>query len=235
KLLEGYSHIPADEIEQHLREVRQKAWSAHHYPCLGRWRFLDLNITTLPSYPSILSRLASGAVLLDCACCLGQALRQLAFDGAPTPNLIGTDLRREFIDYGFDLFRDRESFGGRFVTGSMLDPDDANLKSLDGTVDIIHAHSFFHLFGWTEQRVAGERMVRFFKGEGEGEGEREGRVGEATVVGRQVGEAGEPGDEGEGRYLHNEASLQRLWDEIGASTGTRWRVEAELERSVDRV
>jgi len=29
------------------------------------------------------------------------------------------------------------------------------------------------------------------------------------------------------RYLHDPASWQRLWDEVGAATGTRWRVEAQ--------
>ncbi|KAK3689345.1 hypothetical protein B0T22DRAFT_528349 [Podospora appendiculata] len=229
RLLEGYSRIPADVIEPHLRAVRDKAWAIFPYGCLGRWRFLDMYITTLPEYPELLTRTRAGATLLDCGCCLGQTLRQLAHDGAPQRNLVGTDLRPEFIDLGYDLFRDRETFGGKFVTGSMLDPEDAGLKALDGTVDIIHAASFFHLFGWEDQVVIGVRMVRFFKDGVEG----------ATVLGRQIGNPGEvlePEEHarrGLGRYHHNRASMQRLWDVVGARTGTEWKVEAELETVVE--
>ncbi|KAK3317566.1 hypothetical protein B0T19DRAFT_405253 [Cercophora scortea] len=230
RLLNDYSHIPEKEIEPHLRAIRDKAWTIFPYGCLGRWRFLDMYITTLPQYPSLLSHTRAGATLLDCGCCLGQTLRQLALDGAPQANLIGADLRPEFIDLGYDLFRDRETFGGKFVIGNMLDPDDAGMKALDGTVDIIHAASLFHLFGWEEQVVLGVRMVRFF---------REGVAG-AMVLGRQIGNAGEvlePEEHvrrGMGRYFHNEASMQRMWDVVGERTGTEWKVEAELETVVER-
>ncbi|KAK0649516.1 hypothetical protein B0T16DRAFT_492134 [Cercophora newfieldiana] len=220
-LLENYSGIPPDEIEPHLRKVRDQAFAVFNYPCLGRWRFLDLYITTHPAYPELLARTKAGAVLLDAACCVGQALRQLAFDGAPQENLRGFDLRRDFIELGYDLFRDRDTFRVPFATGDALDPADKGLSGLDGTVDIIHAAAFFHLFGWDEQVRLGERLVRFFK-----EG-----IENAVVLGRQVGTP-EPGGE-RGRYLHNEGSMQRLWDEIGERTGTRWKVRAELSEEKD--
>lgn len=111
-LFENYSGIPPDEIEPHVRRVvwcpplntystpprssadahppanstasqREQAFAVFNYPCLGRWRFLYLYITTLPQYPELLERTKAGAVLLDAACCVGQVLRQLAFDRAP--------------------------------------------------------------------------------------------------------------------------------------------------------
>ncbi|KAK4445053.1 hypothetical protein QBC34DRAFT_473200 [Podospora aff. communis PSN243] len=218
-LLQHYSHIPPDQIEPHLRAIRDRAFAIYSYPCLGRWRFLDLYITTLPIYPSLLARIKAGAVFLDAACCVGQVLRQLAYDGAPQGNLKGFDLRAEFIELGYEMFGDREGFGGGVWTGDVFTGE--GLEGLEGTVDIVHAASFFHLFGWEEQVRLGCRLVRFFREGGEG----------AMVVGRQVGRE-VPGEEG-GRYHHDVASLQRLWDAIGEKTGTKWLVEAELEKVLD--
>ena len=186
-------------------------------------------IATQPLYPELLDRAKNNnAVILDCACCLGQALRQLAFDGAPASNLIGLDLRPEFIDLGYEFFKDRDGFAAKFVTGDMLTPDDDSLRVLDGKVEIIHAASFFHLFGWDDQVTVGARMVRFFK-----EG-----IEDATVLGRQVGHPGEPlspEEHGEGRYHHNERSMQNLWDVIGWKTGTKWKVSAEVKSHVEEM
>ncbi|KAK3377303.1 hypothetical protein B0T24DRAFT_592916 [Lasiosphaeria ovina] len=229
RLLEQYAGVPADEVEAHLHRVRDKAWQIFPYGCIGRWRFLDLYIATLPQYGELIARTQRGAVLLDCACCFGQALRQLAADGAPAQNLAGLDLRREFVDLGYELFRDRGTFAARFVVGDMLDSGDARVGALDGAVDVVHAASFFHLFGWADQVAIGARMVKFF---------REG-ITDAVVLGRQIGSAVEPLDpeehekRGLGRYHHNQKSMQRLWDEIGRRTGTAWAVEAELATALE--
>ncbi|KAH8902640.1 hypothetical protein BR93DRAFT_919711 [Coniochaeta sp. PMI_546] len=215
KLLESYSKIPHDEVEAHLQAT---AWKIFPYGCIGRWRFLDLYITTLPVYPEVLERLKSGDTLLDAGCCFGYVLRQLALDGAPQANLIGADLRQEFIDLGYELFRDRDTFGGRFVAGNMLDPADTALTSIDGKVDLIHAASFFHLFNWDDQVRLGERLVRFFKPDAK----------KALVFGRQVGNRSPRTQQEGGRYRHDPETLQELWDEIGRKTGTRWKATATL-------
>ncbi|KAK3358171.1 hypothetical protein B0T25DRAFT_622633 [Lasiosphaeria hispida] len=230
-LLNKYSGIPEADIEPHVRAVRDRAFAVFNYPCLGRWRFLDLYITTHPQYQELLDRTKAGATLLDAGCCVGQALRQLAFDGAPQENLAGTDLRPEFIDLGYELFRDRDTFKAKFVAGSVLDAEDEALKGLDGTVDIIHAASFFHLFGWDDQVTVGVRFAKFFKK----------GITNATVLGRQVGtdqpldveEHLRSGTGRQGRYHHNEASMQKLWNAIGERTGTKWKVQAELSYETD--
>ena len=172
----------------------------------------------------MLSRIKAGATFLDAGCCFGYVLRQLALDGAPPVNLIGSDLRQEYIDLGYELFRDRESFGARFLTGNLLEPSDAALAELDGTVDIIHAASLFHLFSWADQVRLGERLVRFFKPNGEG----------PMVFGRQRGSAEPVNRDGKDvgelvRYDHDPKTLQELWDEIGSRTGTIWKVDARLD------
>jgi len=243
KLLESYSHIPPGDIEPHLRAVvcglslpqphgsartdlrqREKAWDIFPYACIGRWRFLDLYITALPEYPDVLSRIKAGATFLDAGCCFGYVLRQLAADGAPPSRLVGLDLRQEYIDLGYELFRDRATFGARFLAGNMLDAADVSLAPLDGAIDIVHAASFFHLFSWADQVRLGVRLVRFFKPDAK----------EALVFGRQRGSCAplaRVGRDGEdlARYDHNPATLQELWDEIGKTTGTRWRVDARMD------
>ncbi|KAK4166956.1 hypothetical protein QBC43DRAFT_349767 [Cladorrhinum sp. PSN259] len=231
RLLHEYSKIPHDQIEPHIVAIRNKAFEIFPYVCIGRWGFLSLNITNLPTYSELVSRGQNGAVILDCGCCFGQALRQLAFDGVPQENLVGLDLRQEFIDLGFELFKDSQTWKGKFVAGDLLACAEGQQQGLDevvdGKVDIIHVASVFHLFGWDDQVTLGVRMVKFFRGEG--------AKGRRTVVGRQVGNSEEPLDPKEherlglGRYHHNEASLQRLWDVIGERTGTTWAVEAGLE------
>ena len=44
------------------RTQRNKAWEVHHYPCLGQFRFLELNLSARPSgdlYARLLSMLKS--------------------------------------------------------------------------------------------------------------------------------------------------------------------------------
>jgi ubiquinone/menaquinone biosynthesis C-methylase UbiE len=174
------------------------------------------------SAPDVIARLKAGEKLLDLACCFGHILRQLAFDGAPATNLVGADLRPEFVELGYELFRDKDTFGAQFVTGDVLAPTDAGLATLDGKFDIVHTASFFHLFGWDDQVKVGERLVRFFK-----------PGAKALVLGRQVGRR-EPlsleayQQQEEKRYHHNVATLQNLWDVIGERTGTRWKATGQL-------
>lgn len=138
--------------------------------------------------------------------------------------MIGADLRQEFIDLGYELFKDRDMFEGRFVTGNMLELSDPALATLDGKADIIHAASIFHLFGYDDQIKLGERLVRFFKPDAR----------EAMLIGRQVGnwnplDRASHDEHGLGRYHHSPGTLQGLWDVIGERTGTRWKVDAKLE------
>ncbi len=90
---------------------------------------------------------------------------------------------------------------------------------------MVHAASFFHLFGWDDQVRVGERIVRFFKPGAKA----------PLVLGRQVGSPNPPSLEeyrasGETRYHHSPESLQLLWDEIGARTATKWKAHGNAAR-----
>ncbi|RYC63478.1 hypothetical protein CHU98_g2757, partial [Xylaria longipes] len=191
---------------------------------------------------------------LDVGCCVGQVLRKLAFDGVDSSRLYGTDVEPRFLDIGYDLFRDRDKFKGRFVVGDILRQQDQNqnqnqnqnqsqnqsqnrgeedeeddndaLSALDAKMTFIHATSFFHLFTWDDQVRAATRMVRLL---------HPGRP-DVMLFGRQVGTT-LPRDNGKAGsdkvYLHNADSWQRLWDEVGRRTGTTWRTTMEPTEKIE--
>ncbi|KAL7924621.1 hypothetical protein ACQKWADRAFT_271885 [Trichoderma austrokoningii] len=235
KLLEEYSHIPPEDIDGLLRTTRERLWKVAMYPCIGRWSFLNLQSVRDPHFYTAVERLrdsaATGAAssypeaLLDIGCCVGQLLRKLVHDGIDPTRLFGTDLHSEFISIGAELFHD-EASGLTFAAGNMLDPKDEALNILDGKITLVHAGNFFHLFTWKQQVIIGMRIIRFL---------HPGTI-DAIIFGRQIGTHNPREKQGRTKsFLHNEESLQRLWNEIGAKTGTRWRVQMNMneEKVVD--
>lgn len=168
-----------------------------------------------------LPRLRKGETLLDVGCGLGQDLRFLhwAYD-VPSAQLFGTDIQQGLLDAGYDLFRDSDQWKGAFVRADMLDPASPALDTLRGTQDLIHASQFFHCFDWDEQFKAAKSVALLSRGAG------------STVAGTQVGSRAAGSYEvlkacavSGWHYRHNKDSLTRLWNDVGAQTGTTWRVE----------
>lgn len=154
-------------------------------------------------------------------------LRQLVFDGASANRLFGADLEPRFMEVGYELFRDKKKLRSMFVACDVLEGAENNtaaedpLKLLDGKMTVIHATSFFHLFGWNDQVIAGKRIVRLLKP----------KDPNVFIFGRQVGceDPGlQTGPRGHARFLHNPETWQRLWDVIGEETNTRWRTEVDV-------
>lgn len=144
-------------------------------------------------------------------------------DGVPSENTYGSDLEQEFIDLGYDLFKDKGKIKTTFLAANVFD-DDSSLTQIYGQMSIVYTGSFFHLFGHEEQFDAAKRVVQLLtpaKG--------------TMIVGRQVGTAnvGDGDAEGflgeKGRFRHNPKTWTRFWDEVGEATGTKWKVEAELD------
>ena len=109
----------------------------------------------------------------------------------------------------------------RFIAGDVF--EDSSLRELDGTIDIIHASSFFHLFSWADQLRTGVRCTALLR-----------RKPGALVFGRQIASQWPGSDprrvfEGRDVWRHDGASWQRLWEEIGSETGTKWRTEVRME------
>jgi SAM-dependent methyltransferase len=193
--------------------------------------------------------------LLDVACCAGQVLRALhVLQDVPPSQLAGTDLKSEFIEAGFELWRDKGGkFGeeAQFVAGDLLADDDEGLRVLDGRFVLVHAGNFFHLFDWSTQVRAASRIVRFLAAPpprppppppppASSPGGAEDATppsSPAIVFGRQLGSLS-PGERTVQsaaarrrtgtRFLHDGGSFQKLWDEVGEKTGTRWTVHVEV-------
>ncbi|KAJ4245214.1 hypothetical protein NW762_014084 [Fusarium torreyae] len=225
KLLEGYSRIPPDAVENHLHAIRDKAWAVASFPCVGMWSFTNLNYMQDPQFKTVISRLRDGSsdeIFLDVACGLGQVLRKLSADGVDPKKLYGTDILPEYLELGFDLFKDRDRFEqNNFITADLIHNDKA-LAQLEGKITVVHASNFFHLFGWEEQILIGENIVKLFERRHQGVllfGWQIGRLDAGTMTSYKTGNT---------RYLHNLSSLQTLWDDIGAKTETKWKVDAEL-------
>ncbi|KAI9827480.1 MAG: hypothetical protein M1832_004830 [Thelocarpon impressellum] len=225
KLFEGYSGIAPDRVEAHISEVRDRAWNVWPYPCIGLFRFLDLGISSTPSYAEIIERLKSGQTLLDIGCCFGQEIRKLVSDGAPSENIYGADLHSEFIDAGYDLFQDKGKIKTTFFSANITEPN--SLPQLVGKLDMVWAGSFFHLFGWDDQIAVAKRIVELLK-------PQKGSV----IFGRQAGNV-TPGEipheanAGGTMYRHDVSSFEKLWVEVGKQTGTSWQVKARLDDVVE--
>ncbi|KAI0185551.1 hypothetical protein EV127DRAFT_348011 [Xylaria flabelliformis] len=235
-LLEQYSGIPAKDVDRHVYQMRDKLWDVYPYACVGRFRFASLEFATDAYYQVALFRLLQAQTeddetrLLDVGCCVGQVLRKLAFDGVDSSRLFGTDVEPRFLDIGYDLFRDRNKFKGRFVIGDILkqgeEQDEDVLSALDAKMTFIHATSFFHLFTWDDQVRAATRMVRFLHPDRR----------DVMLFGRQVGTMlprnnGKAGSDKV--YLHNADSWQQLWDEVGQRTGTKWKTTMEPTEKIE--
>lgn len=156
-------------------------------------------------------------------CGIGQNVRQLAHAGVAASRLLASDLHGDLLDLGFEMFQDREKMkDATFLAGDVFNED--GLRGLEGKVAIIHAANFFHLFPREKQVAAGARMVRFLRPDAKN----------AFIFGRQIGslEAGERETASSSRptgfFLHDQASFQALWDDIGKVTETKWKVEMEM-------
>ena len=188
-------------------------------------RFLAYNLSRLPFHHEVLARLRSGATFCDAGCCFGQELRFLAHDGIPSTQLYGFDLETRFIEFGYQLFRDRDRSHATFVAGNVLassaSPEGAELSKLEGKMDIVFASSFMHVFDWDQMILAARRLVSLTRPQAG-----------SMIVGKQMGNvvAGRyPLPTASGfNYRHNAESMKQFWAQVGEETASQWEVEAEL-------
>ena len=230
-LLTAYSSIPAPEQLKHITNLRDRAYTHHPYPCLGRFRFLELDLTLHPLYNAVVLPLLKSTtppVFLDLGCCLGQDVRKLLFDLGPKAdgesrgNVYGADLKPEFIDIGYQLFLDEAKLPRtQFIApADVFDDSEGNaLSVLDGEVGVLNCSAVFHLFGLAKQKLVARRCLRLLRREGlEGEGKK------VLVLGCQTANmnAGEYARaNGTLRVRHNEESWRKMWEDVVG--GEEWR------------
>jgi SAM-dependent methyltransferase len=227
-LLSQYSKVPPDAQLAHIVSLRNRAYESHPYPCLGRFRFMDLDLSNHPLYQDVLSRLKSSdsdELFLDFGCCIGQDIRKLLQDGAPASKIYGSDLLPAFIDTGYELFRDSSTFpGSHFVAPADAFDSSADnaLAPFDGKITILHISAVFHLFRLEKQRPLARRVLQLLS-----------RGKRCLVLGGQTAnvKAGEYARRnGSLRWRHNSESWAELWGEAAREFGG-CRVEAHSRLS----
>ncbi|KAH8658446.1 hypothetical protein BX600DRAFT_552560 [Xylariales sp. PMI_506] len=223
QLLREYGGIPDQELDEHVQEIRLKAFKVCPYPCIGMFQFLDLSMMTTDVYPEVLERMKRGdEKFLDLGCCLAQEVRQLVLDGAPSANTYASDLWGGFFPVGNELFKDEGRLETTFIAADVFD-DSSPLTKLAGQINIIYTGALFHLFSLEEQEKVALRVVQLLAS----------RPG-SLIIGRQsgsevAGESSRTGDKGgRGHFQHNPQSWKEFWIRIGDKTGTRWAVEADV-------
>jgi SAM-dependent methyltransferase len=236
ELFEQYCNIDPASVETHIKTVvslplvihvqwlitqqRDSAFKIFPYPCVGNWGFLDLSITYSPVYDEVLQRIKSGDQYLDIGCCMGQDVRKLVHDGAPSENTFGSDLKGDFWEIGYDMFLDKSTLLTKFIQADVFDAE-SDLKQLEGKISLVNAASFFHLFDYGDQVKAAKRVVRLLKDEPG-----------VMVIGRQGGkpEAGSLSrlSVTQAAYWHNPESWEKLWRLVGEETGTKWEVKSSF-------
>ncbi|KAM7199752.1 methyltransferase [Naviculisporaceae sp. PSN 640] len=223
-LLEKYSRIPPEDVEKVVLDFRNRAWEDFPYPCIGSFEFLEFELSTRRIYHRLLTRLISeDTTFLDIGCCLGHDIRKLIFDGVSPENIAGVELRKGYINLGFDLFRDRDTPAGKiFHQGDVLDP--ATCKpwcSLLGRFDIVNLGLIVHVFNWEEQITLFEKAIDCLEN---------GKLG-TMIIGCMAGTVDGTVENWMGKKVpaHNVDSFKELIQVVEGKTGTRWRVEAEQD------
>jgi len=238
ELLEKYSGMPPSEQISHVVTLRDEAYKAYHYPCLGLFRFTVLSLAYHPLYKSyVLPTLLTppteneandSPIFLDLGTCLGQDIRKLVFDGVPSSRVYGADLLPAFIDLGYQLFRDTAKIPpDHFLApADVFDATPTNaLSALDGKVTILQTNSLFHLFNYTDQFMLAKRAVRLL------------RPGpERLILGSHVGNvvaAEYPGrieHRASTKFRHNEQSWKEFWERVSVELGGKvtFKVESRV-------
>lgn len=165
-------------------------------------------------------------MFLDIGTCLGQDIRKLIHDGAPSATVAGAELSSTFIELGYRLFRD-DPATMRVVQADILAPlyGDSSLAPFCGMLKVVQLGMILHLFSWDEQLTAFEHAIALLSDEpgvlviGQATGNLDG-IETRTVS---------PGGKDKGTWKHNVESFERLIRDVEERTGTRWTVKAALD------
>lgn len=226
QMLETYSHIPPADVEPSIAEARRKAYDAAPYPSVGQITWLNPYILWLPTYQDILQTVKAGASILDVGCMVAPDLRRLAYDGAPTETMYGCDIEERFFDVGYDFYRDRETFKGRFFKADVEQLDQyGEMQKLLRSLDIIYCAKLLHLFDRDAQKQRIKDLLQYIRPQ----------AGSLFVV-SQNGYMGSPtfdrppsmGRPGGKLWMADADGWTELWRELEEETSTKWEVNCRL-------
>ncbi|PSR90483.1 hypothetical protein PHLCEN_2v4901 [Hermanssonia centrifuga] len=218
-----HSAISADDDELKSKIIEAQKIAQHPYPCIRAFHFVNLMMSQNPIYPKVLeSGKAGNTIFIDLGCCMGSDVRKLVADGYPASNVLGCDLRQEFIDCGHNFYNDSETCKIRFFTSDIFEvpyPFSAEsalaftgisqvtgLLQLREAVTHFYTGALFHLFDEATQYALALRVAMLLK-----------RKPGTVVFGRHQGlpEAGMINDHMQRtRYGHSPTSWPLLWKKV---------------------
>lgn len=110
---------------------------------------------------------------------MGTDVRKLVADGYPATNVLGCDLRQEFVDCGYQLYQDKQTCDIHFFTSDIFDlpypPHNAacaqptqlkectKLEDLVGRITHCYLGAIFHLFDEHTQYVLALRVASLMR------------------------------------------------------------------------
>ncbi|KAI0653882.1 hypothetical protein C8Q70DRAFT_551209 [Cubamyces menziesii] len=213
-----------EALKARILDIQKRAYEKYPYPCIRGFHFVNLMMILNAVYPRVLEAGKNRDTLfLDLGCCMGSDVRKLVYDGYPASQVLGCDLRPEFIQLGYELFGDTETCPIRFFTSDVFGlptsvaevratvtetphPDVSavtDLSQLRGALTHIYTGALFHLFDEDNQRGLALRLATLLR-----------RTPGAVIFGRHQGlhEEGYINDHlGRDRYGHSEKSWPQLW------------------------
>ncbi|KAF2804189.1 uncharacterized protein BDZ99DRAFT_344316, partial [Mytilinidion resinicola] len=222
-----YSNLRPEEVEAHILRARDAAWVISPWPCIGEFWFLSFSLRRHPAHAHVLETLRFQShtdpphKLLDLGTCLGQDLRQLAYEGAPISALFGADLL-DFEAAGHALFCDLDRFTpGHYIKGNIFaadtDAEDALVKTR-GSWFFVHVSMFLHIWSLEQQEEAAANILKLLKKEPG-----------AMAIGTQTGRLTAKNDkleppfcrQGEEKYVyrHNWESMVAMWQRVADAEG----------------
>ncbi|KAI6083302.1 hypothetical protein F4821DRAFT_245101 [Hypoxylon rubiginosum] len=233
-VLTSYSDIPENEQVEHVLKLRNEAYTAFPYPCIGMFRFIEFDLSAHFAYQDhvllpLKQPVSNGKVeplFLDLGTCFGQDLRKLVYDGAPVDRLWASDIEPKFIELGFKLFNDAQKLpNDHFLCpGNLLsDSPEDKLRLLDDKVTILHMTAVFHLFSLADQKIVADRCLRLL---------RKDTGGPVLLLGSQVGST-TPGpyqrhiasQDYTHKYRHDEQTWKKLWEEVCGGESWKYKVK----------
>ncbi|KAI0295846.1 hypothetical protein B0F90DRAFT_1748903, partial [Multifurca ochricompacta] len=223
--------ISKDETEMRRRIDELQRDEIYPYLSIRAYYMVYLRMYRHPIYPRVLSQGKEdpSAILLDVGCCIGTDVRKLVIDGYPASQVLGIDLRPEFLTLGHKLYGDAESCRIHFLAADIFalsKPLIAPRAPSSEATPYIHAGSLFHIWDEPTQHTLALRLVLLLR-----------RRSGSTIFGRQPGlpEAGVIDDRMQRfRFGHSPASWTSLWKTVFEAVdgpefaSTRVKVEAEL-------
>jgi SAM-dependent methyltransferase len=202
---------------------------------VGEFSFITMGLSLHPSYPSLVSRLCSSTTtFLDLGTCVGQDLRKLVYDGAPSQNLFGCDIFPQYESVGYELFRDRETFQNRFITADLFDTtSESALMRTKGTWDVISIVMFLHVFDRNTQILACTRILQLLS-----------RKPGSMIIGAQTGST-QPEEhvlkppfvaEGEYKtvYRQSQETFTDMWKMVEKDEDVKLRIQVQYDEHKDR-